>query len=328
MDEKLKQAMRMLLLEYYDMDVAEAICKYSTQNYAFIFPDKPYMIRVSMSPKKTKNEILSELMWVDDLKRVKQTICEPEPSLRNKIMEEFEIDGTMYRASMFRTARGNVQTATEITPLFFICVGDLLGIIHKTSAEEQALGMHYQRQTKQENFDALKAACWDRLSDQAKDKITQIESEIEAMPKEMGVYGLIHGDFHLNNFFVEANNIWLFDFDSCGYAHYLYDVATFITDCLQKGYMKGKDCRKVVFEDILPYFKIGYCLNKECDEHYWDNLEVFIEYRIAVTVLALQDIKECGVSDHLDDIKRYYEMLLVADNCLDEMTRLSIGAGK
>ena len=45
------------------------------QNYAFIFPEHPYMIRCQHDTEKTRKEILSELMWVDDLKQFKQTIC-------------------------------------------------------------------------------------------------------------------------------------------------------------------------------------------------------------------------------------------------------------
>ena len=67
--------MRGILLERYGVDIDEAVCRFSTQNYAFIFSEKPYMIRVSISPKKSRKEILSELMWVDDLKPFKQTIC-------------------------------------------------------------------------------------------------------------------------------------------------------------------------------------------------------------------------------------------------------------
>ena len=88
MNEELKKMMREILLESYGVDIDEAKCHYSTQNYAFIFPEHPYMIRVSMTPKKTRKEILSELMWVDDLKQFKQTICEPSVSLKGNLLEE------------------------------------------------------------------------------------------------------------------------------------------------------------------------------------------------------------------------------------------------
>ena len=114
MDNPVLQKMQPILQQRYGVDIAKAKCFFSTQNYAFIFPGEPYMIRVSMTPKKSRAEILSELMWVDDLKQFKQTICEPNRSLNKKLLEEFEIDGVTYRASMFRTARGNVEPIAQM----------------------------------------------------------------------------------------------------------------------------------------------------------------------------------------------------------------------
>ena len=82
MDKKTKEAMREILLDRFGADIEGAKCFFSTQNNAFIFPGQPFMIRVSMSPKKTRSEILSELMWLDDLKQFKNTVCEPNPSAR------------------------------------------------------------------------------------------------------------------------------------------------------------------------------------------------------------------------------------------------------
>lgn len=320
MNEELMQKMRGFLQEYYGVDITQAVCKFSTQNYAFIFPDQPYMIRVSMTPKKERREILSELMWVDDLKLFKQTVCEPETSLRNKLIEEFEIDDTVYRASMFRTARGNVQVVTDITPMFFICVGELLGMIHNTSENQQNIGMRYQRISYKEDFEKRRIRAWELMSEKEQKKISEVMDQIDSLPVDAGVYGLCHGDFHVGNFFVESNNIWLFDFDSCMYAHYLYDIASFITDLLEKGYKRGKDCRRIIEEDIMPYFKIGYSLNKKCCDDYWDNLELFIYYRIIVAAMSLRLIEARGSAKDISEFKRFFDSILVSDNCIDAMT--------
>lgn len=323
MNEELKQKMRDILLSCYGMDIKDAVVHFSTQNYAFIFPDQPYMIRVSMTLKKTRGEIVSELMWVDDLKAFKKTICEPNISLNNKILEEFEIDGITYRASMFRTARGNVQITTEMTPMFFICVGDLLGTIHRVSTEERVMGMHYKRKSITECFQEHMDSAFDKLDPAIRKKILQIRDKVESLPKEVGHYGICHGDFHLNNFFVEANNIWVFDFDACTYADYMYDVASFVQNCLMVGYMPGKDRRQVIEEDILPYLKTGYELNKKCDAHYWDNLELFIEYRAALTTMALAEIEVCGVVDDLTHIKQFFNYIILQDDICEAMTTMS-----
>lgn len=317
---------REMLLKCYGVDIEEAKCHFSTQNYAYIFPNHPYMIRVSKMPKKTRKEILSELMWVDDLKQFKQTICEPSVSIGGKILEEFEIDGVTYRASMFRTARGNIQASTEMTPMFFICVGELLGIIHHVSTDERENGMKFQRKELKDIFSHQKEKVWEKLKPEIQGRITAIETQVNSLPQDLGVYGLCHGDFQANNFFVEANNVWLFDFDGCCYANYLYDVASFILSCFLGGFGGGKECSKVI-EEILHYLKIGYELNHKCTDEYWEQLPLFISYRAAYTALMLEEIDTCGVVSSLDEIKEFFSFILLQDSIYEGITKV-ISEGK
>ena len=320
MEEQLKTAMRGILLDCYGVDINEAKCYFSTQNYAFIFPGQPFMIRVSATPKKTRSEILSELMWLDDLKQFKQTVCEPNISLRGNLLEEFEIDGKPYRASMFRTARGVVKETTDMTPMFFICCGDLLGAIHHVSTDEREKGFKFKRRSKAEDFAALKERVREKVPSEIMERITRIEEKVAALPQEIGHYGICHGDFHTSNFFVEENNIWVFDFDGCAYAHYLYDVASFIQACFLWGYGAGRDLRSVMENEILHYFKIGYTLNKKCDEHFWDNLELLIMYRTALTYMALCEIDHVGVVDDVKKTKQFFTYLISQDDVMEAMT--------
>lgn len=119
MNEELKLQMKDIILERYGVDICDAKCYFSTQNYAFIFPDKPFMIRISISSQKTRSEIMSELMWLDDLNQFKKTVCEPTPSKLGNLLEEFELDGKTFRATMIRTARGTVKLTTEFKTKFW-----------------------------------------------------------------------------------------------------------------------------------------------------------------------------------------------------------------
>jgi len=320
MDEQLKQALRQALLERYGMDIAGARCFYSTQNYAFVFPDKTHMLRVSMTPKKSRREIMAEMMWVDDLKQFKQTICEPDVSLRGNLLEEFEINGKTYRAGMFRTARGHVEPIASMTPMLFICIGDLMGTIHHVSTNEQELGIRYQRGILADQFARLRERTFPKLPEDVRGRILSIEERVNALPRKTGSYGICHGDFHHHNFFVEANNVWLFDFDGCCYTHYLYDVASFVQACFLHGYKAGEDCRKVLKEDILPYFQIGYTLNKDCGDHYWDDLELFIEYRTAYSLMQLEETDSCGVMA-LQPVKQFFKEAIACGDVMQGMSR-------
>lgn len=327
MNETLKHAMRQILLDRYGVDVEGAKCHFSTQNYAFIFPGEPFMIRVSATPQRSRQEIMSELMWVDDLKQFKQTICEPNLSLKGNLLEEFEIDGRAYRASMFRTARGVIKATVDMGPMFFICVGELLGIIHHVSTNERELGLRYRRKSKADDFAAMKEKAFPGIPAAIRQRILAIEEQVNALPQDVGKYGICHGDFHMNNFFVEDNNIWVFDFDGCAYANYLYDVASFIQACFLQGYGAGKNLREVMHDEILHYFKIGYTLNKQCDEHFFDDLELFIAYRTAVTYMALSEIGNIGVVDDTARVKQFFAYLIGQDNIIDAMTAAMRGGG-
>lgn len=285
------------------------------------------MIRVSATATKTRSEIMSELMWVDDLKLFKQTICEPNVSLLGNILEEFEIDGKIYRASMFRTARGVIKETTDMTPMFFICVGDLLGAIHHVSTNERELGIKFKRSSQLEKFNALKERVFDKVPEGIKERILKIEEKVNALPQEVGRYGICHGDFHMNNFFVEENNVWVFDFDGCAYANYLYDVASFVQACFLRGYGAGKDLRKLMNEELLHYFKIGYNLNMKCPENFWDDLDLFIEYRTALTYMSLFEIDNIGVVEDSNKIMQFFAYIISQDDIMDAMTGAMKNAG-
>lgn len=151
-------------------------------------------------------------------------------------------------------------------------------------------------------------------------RINEIEAKVAALPQEIGHYGICHGDFHMNNYFVEENNVWVFDFDGCAYAHYLYDVASFIQACFLRGYGAGRDLRAVMENDILHYFRIGYTINKKCDEHFWDNLELFMVYRTALTYMALCEIDHVGVVEDTQKIKQFFGYLISQDDIMAAMT--------
>lgn len=127
---------------------------------------------------------------------------------------------------------------------------ELLGIIHHVSTDERELGMQYRRKSKADDFVNLKEKAFPKIPAEVQKRILDIEEKVNSLPQDIGIYGICHGDFHLNNFFVEENNIWVFDFDDCAYANYLYDVACFVQGCFLQGYGAGKDLRKMMNDEI------------------------------------------------------------------------------
>jgi len=55
---------------------------------------------------------------------------------------------------------------------------------------------------------------------------------LNSLPKENDNFGLIHGDLHLGNFFIDItrNKIAIFDFDDYVYGWFMMDIATLVFD--------------------------------------------------------------------------------------------------
>lgn len=305
------------LLERYGLDIDEAKCYFSTQNYAFIFPGKPNMIRVSIGSVKTREETMSEVLWVDDLKQFSETVCEPFPSLKNHIVEEFEIDGVHYRAAMFRTARGAARDAAALDPMYFIAVGDLLGRIHAASADSAKAGITYKRKKWYEKQAPTFAYARENVPAELMERIDRVYEKVRAVPEDPRWFGMIHGDFHKNNFFVDGNNIWVFDFDDCNYGYFMYDIASACIDWLMNGYHMEKSRREVLAEDILPYFRTGYELHLKFPEEHWKLLDLFLEYRTCFMVMAVFKIRSSGIVSDMDAVRQFISFPLTQENVLD-----------
>ena len=321
MNEQQKEQLRQILLERYGLDINEANCRFSTQNHAFIFPGQPHMIRVNMA-QRSSEQILGELMWLEDLNAEHATVCEPSPSLQGNLLEEFVLDGKICRASMFRTARGTPITVPRMDRMFFVCAGNLLGKIHSTSEKQNKIGKQYRRPMQPENFSGLKKSVYASLTPELQARIDEIEQRVFALERDAEHFGLCHCDFHLNNFFVENNNIWLYDFDGCSYGYYLYDIAIFVMACISNGYRMGEDCVQTVRQYILPYFMMGYELEKNCDPHYWDHVELFMTYRACFSYMML-----CRMGENAPEVvvrwRKFYAHVLQQEDILSALSEAS-----
>lgn len=321
MNEQQKEQLRQILLDLYGLDINEANSRFSTQNYAFIFPGQPHMIRVNMA-QRSSEQILGELMWLEDLNAEYATVCEPSPSLHGNLLEEFVLDGKICRASMFRTARGTPITVPRMSRMFFVCAGNLLGKIHKTSEKQVKAGKKYRRPQQPENFTNLKKAVWNNLDPALQARIEEIEAKVFSHDRDPEYFGLCHCDFHLNNFFVENNNIWLYDFDGCSYGYYLYDIAIFVMACISNGYRLGENCVETVRQYILPYFMMGYELEKECGPHFWDDVELFMTYRACFSFMMLARMGE-NAPPVVAKWRNFYSHVLQQDDILDALSEAS-----
>lgn len=95
----------------------------------------------------------------------------------------------------------------------------------------------------------------------------EIMNSVQKLPRTPDGYGLIHGDLHGANFFVDQENdhITLFDFDDCCYGWYAMDIALPLLDFLVL--YPGIE-REHFAAHFLTCFLKGY-LHEHTLEQYW-----------------------------------------------------------
>ena len=299
MKEIIKE-MREKILEYYEMDINEAKAFHSTGNHAFVFPDES-IIRVGREARKSRKQVLSEILWVDDVKQFSDTICEPYPSLQNNHFEQFEINGEVFNVAKFKKARGGMLTPDRMDNWTAMMVGNLLGRIHKASKQAEEAGIRYKRPNWNELFPPPDMVA-DMLDPVVLEKIRGIRDKIENMPKNTDNFGMVHGDFGYNNYYVEGNNVWVFDFDECNYCFYMYDIAsTLISWLYTPGFHSGVPRREVLFNTgLLENFRKGYEYNMILPQDQWDNIELFIEFRFAYMIAGIAMLVKMGQAQDLE----------------------------
>ena len=101
----------------------------------------------------------------------------------------------------------------------------------------------------------------------------------------------------------------------------MYDIASFVQACFLGGYGAGKDLRQIMNDELLHYFRIGYELNKKSDEKFWDYMDVFLEYRTAITYLSLCRINNIHMLADSQKVKQLFSFLITQDDILDAMTQ-------
>jgi len=324
-ENKLPPIIREKVLEYYGLDVAEAKMLFSTRNYAFIFPDGKTVVRVSITGTAAgRGSALSEVMWVDELRRYSRTICASLPSKRNNYIEEFSGDKTLYRVACFKQAKGSqLSNGEDADNWFYMHLGDTVGRIHRASKEAAEAGIHYQRPD-WIDLPLFHPETAVSMSPEVRAKCQEIIDKVDALPTSLENYGMVHGDMTINNYYVDINNIWVFDFDDCNYNYYMYDIGTALSMWLFSGKNKPDVPRKKMLYEtgMLDSFKMGYERHIQLPETEWDNLELFMKLRFVYMNILMNVIDTSAMIADVSAMQKLMAMMIMNDDIFENLDKV------
>lgn len=256
--------------------------------YSMLIEDRPAILRLTPVHHRNLESVKGEIAFLLHLQE-KAPVVKVIRSLESKLSIALQINGQEIIACVFEMIGGIPLCKEERWEAGLVQLwGETMGSLHNLSKQYSADGQYYRTLNGNVLLDLAEIL---QLKDShiielVKEKWNQIQS----WPMAQSDWGIIHGDLTKSNMHILHDKLYVFDFDNCMRAPYLYDIAiTFHVTLLSlsnqndyqehgeyfiQNFIKGykKQCDKTIDADLLilliEYYNIFlYFLLSEHDTH-------------------------------------------------------------
>lgn len=254
------------------------------ENYVFEIYENgaPKILRVTHSSHRSKEELESELDWIQHLHRCGISIPGVFLSPDGHTVEEFEVEDSSFFASIFEKAPGNpVKLDDDIfNEKLFYKWGKMIGKMHRHTKDYQRSEGVIPRSQWDEN-DLLNLEKY-YTGDAAAllENVNTVIDKIKQLPKNKDSFGLIHTDIHHGNFFYDGNDIHVFDFDDACYQYFASDIAIPLYYATNSKYFFGtQEERNQFAKKFLNAFLDGYQEENKLAREWIETIPLFLKLR-------------------------------------------------
>lgn len=269
--------------QFYNVDKETAVKLGDAENYVFeIYRQAtPYILRITHETHRTKQQLLSELLWVKYLQKNGAQIPNVLLSIHDNLIETVKgLDGSDFYCCLFEKAPGNrlKNSDKEFNELIFFEWGRTIGQFHRLTKNYRPNQIHKRLEWDEEELLNIEQYYKD-----APDEIIQQQNlvidRLTELPQCNDNYGLIHSDIHHGNFHVHNGSIYVFDFDDCSYHWFASDLAIplyyYIWSLEQSGITDFEDHGKVFMKELLK----GYETENKLSVADYQTIPLFLKLR-------------------------------------------------
>jgi Ser/Thr protein kinase RdoA (MazF antagonist) len=242
--------------------------------YSFEKNGKSYILRVTHSSRRTIKQIEGELDWVQYLADRNVSICNAVNFGNGNIVGKIESEDSYFSYVVFDKIEGRSTTIQEWNSDLCRRWGKVMGKIHKLSKDytprdnsikrpewyEEA-HLNTERFLPPEDIGVLK-------------KFRNLIKHIYTFSRYRDNYGLLHGDLHLENFFLNNGEITVFDFDNAIYSWFLFDILIVLFDVQ---YMHGQKDVTWIIRRFAKHFLEGYKGENELEDNWREKASYFLK---------------------------------------------------
>lgn len=197
------------------------------------------IIRVHRPDYHSEDQILSELAWIDALRRdgVVET-PKPVPTVDGALLTTFSDGETERQAVAFEFMSGKEPDAESDLTKWYARLGEINARLHEHS-RRWARPKSFDRKTW--NFDTIigEGAYWGDwrialgLTPDGKAILERAHAALKAATDDYGMgedrFGLVHCDMRAANLLVDGDRLGVIDFDDCGMSWFAYDFPAAIS---------------------------------------------------------------------------------------------------
>ncbi len=266
--------------------------------YTFHRNGQDYVLRITPPNEEIGyDEMQAILTWVHHLATHNAPVAGPIPSQQGQLIERISENGQTYVIAAFHKAsgiRGEELPFAQWDDLLYTRLGQALGKLHalaqtytSTAALQRPtwhdIGNCYNVTTRP---DGIASLIWEKRQ--------AVVEHINTLPQDAENYGLLHGDFHGGNYFVDTSQhtITVFDFDDCVYGWYAMDIAMSVFDALVL--YPGTDRGPFIIDFLTHYLK-GYLAEKSLERVWLAQLPHFL--KLLETTIYMQVAPEAEPED-------------------------------
>ncbi|WP_079508225.1 phosphotransferase enzyme family protein [Mesobacillus jeotgali] len=276
------------------------------ENYVFEAYQKghPYIMRITHSSHRIKDEILSELDWMRHLHSNGLSVPEVFQSKSGKLVEEAAAeDGSLFFCCLYAKAGGNPVSvrSEQFNTELFEKWGEMTGKMHSaTKTYHPSEGI--KRRGSWDDDDLLQVKKY--YPDKERDLVRNAEEVISAittLSKNIDSYGVIHTDIHSGNFFYDGEKIQVFDFDDASYHWFASDIAIpLYYSILYRIPVTDREERQRFGKIFLDSFIHGYEKGNTLPEGWKEQVPLFLMLRDVVLYAVLH--KKIAPEDRNDNL--------------------------
>jgi Ser/Thr protein kinase RdoA (MazF antagonist) len=190
-------------------------------------------LRFAPGSERQRADIEAEIDLLRWLDQAGLPVVQPIPSDSDRFVEALESEQGVFHAVLLAELTGTQYDIDELDDDGFRRWGASLGRLHAALRRYPNPKASQHRTWRDELTEAERSI--PNNAGTIKDELNRLQSALSALPADSDRYGIIHGDFELDNLVWQDQTAQMLDFDDCKQSWFACDIAFALRDRFDSG---------------------------------------------------------------------------------------------